>query len=64
MGSGEIVEALPLVELGIEEFGVVYDLAGQEPIELFVVDTVRPFDLAIEARRRGPDVDVLEALIE
>ena len=43
MGSGEIVEALPLMELGIEEFGVVDHFAGQEPMELFVVDAMRPF---------------------
>jgi len=36
--SSEIVEALPLMELGVEEFGVVDDLAGNEPIEFFVVD--------------------------
>ncbi len=36
MRSGEIVEALPFVELGVEELGVVDDLAGEAPIDLFV----------------------------
>ena len=64
MGPGEVVEALPLMELRVEELGVVYDLAGQQPIELFVVDAVRPLDLAIEPWRRWSDVDVLNAFVE
>ena len=64
MGSGEIVEALPLVELGVEELGVVDDFASQQPIELFVVDAVRPLDFAVESRRRWPDVDVLDAFVQ
>ena len=40
MRSGEIVEALPFVELGVEELGVVDDLAGQHPVELLVVDSM------------------------
>ena len=64
MGPGKIVEAFPLVELGVEELGVVYNLAGQQPIELFVVDAVRPFDFAVQPRGRGPDVDVLDALVQ
>ena len=64
MGSGEIVEALPLVELGVEELGVVYDFAGEEPIELFVVDAMRALDFAVEPRRRWSDVDVLDAFVE
>jgi hypothetical protein len=40
MGSSEIVEPLPLGELGVEKLGVVDNLAGKEPIELFVVDTM------------------------
>src|SRR5712692_4908341 len=64
MGSGEIVEALPLVELGIEELGVVDHLASEQPIELFVVDAMRSLDLAVEPRRRWSDVDVLNAFVE
>ena len=40
MRSGEIAEAPPFVKLGVEELGVVDYLAGQQPIELFVVDPV------------------------
>ena len=64
MGSGEIVEALPLMELGVEELGVVDNLAGKEPVELCVVDAVRPLDFAVESRRRWPDVDVLDAFVQ
>ena len=64
MGSGEIVEALPLVDLGVEELGVVYDLAGEEPIELLVVDAMRALDFAVEPRRRWSNVDVLDAFVE
>jgi len=49
---GEIVEALPFVELGVEELGVVDDLAGEEPIEVFVVDAMRPLDLTVQSRCR------------
>ena len=64
MGSSEIVEALPFVELGVEEFGVIDNLAGQEPIELFVVDAMRPLDFAVEPRRRWSDIDVLNAFVQ
>jgi hypothetical protein len=40
MGPRKIVEALPLVELVVEELGVVDDLAGQQPVELFVVNSM------------------------
>jgi hypothetical protein len=43
----EIVEALPLVELGVEELGVVNDLTGEQPIELFVIDAMRPLEAGI-----------------
>src|SRR5713101_8242094 len=52
------------MELGVEELCVVYDLAGEEPIELFVVDAMRALDFAVEPRRRWSDVDVLDAFVE
>ncbi len=64
MGSSEIAEALPLMKLGVEELGVVDNLAGKEPIELFVVDTMRPFDFAVEPWRRWSDIDVLDAFVQ
>jgi len=36
----EIVEVLPLLELGVEELAVVHDDALEHPVELFVVDAV------------------------
>lgn len=38
-------KALPFVKLGVEECGVVDDFAGEQPIELFVVETMRPLTL-------------------
>src|SRR5258708_2572539 len=64
MGSGEIVEPLPLGELGIEKLCVVDNFAGQQPIELLVVDAVRPLDFAVEPWRRWPDIDVLDAFVQ
>jgi hypothetical protein len=52
------------MELCVEELGVVDNLAGKEPIELFVVDAMRPFDFAVEPRRSGTDVDVLDAFVQ
>jgi len=40
MGPGEIVVPLPLVELVVEELGVVDDFASQQAVELFIVDSV------------------------
>jgi hypothetical protein len=45
-------KALPVVKLGVEECGVVDNFAGEQPIELFVVETMRPLDLAVQLRRR------------
>ena len=64
MRSREIVEALPLVELRVEQLGVVEHLAGKHPVKLFSVDSMRALDLAVEARRRWSDVDVLDAFVE
>src|SRR6202521_1677115 len=64
MGSGEIVEAFPLLELGVEELGALDHFAGKEPVEPFVVDAMRPVDLTVQPRRRWSDVDVLNAFVE
>jgi len=60
----EIVEVLPLLELEVEQLGVVNHHPGQHPVELLVVDAVGSLDLAIEPRSRWPDVDVANASIE
>ena len=62
MRAVEIVEVLPLLELGVEELGVVDDHPLQQPVELVIVDAVRTFDLAVEPRRGRLDVDVADAL--
>ena len=58
--AGEVVEALPLLELGLE-----VDVAfGAEKLgELLLIRPVRAFDLAIELGRAGLDVGVPDALV-
>ena len=51
MRTLEIVEALPLLELGVEQRRVIDHDAGEHAVELIVVDAVRPFHLAVEAWR-------------
>jgi hypothetical protein len=49
----EIVEVFPLLELAVEDLGVVDDLACEHPIELHVVDAMRTLDLAVETLGSG-----------
>jgi hypothetical protein len=37
---------LPLLELDVEECGVVDDDTVEQPVELLIVDAVRPLELA------------------
>jgi hypothetical protein len=55
---------LPLLELDVEECRVVDDDTAEQPVELLVVDAVRPLDLAVEARSGWLDVDMPNAAIE
>src|SRR5689334_20615127 len=56
-----VVIVFPFSKLLVVEADVVADaVLVQQLIELLVVDTVRAFDLAVEARRSWPDVDVLD----
>ena len=57
-----VVEVLPLLELVVEDLGVVDHHAVQEAVELLGVDAVGALDLAIEPRRPRLDVDVADAL--
>ena len=59
-----VVEVLPLLELQREHLGVVDDHTVEHPIELLGVDPVRALDLAVQPRRRRPDVDVLDPTVE
>lgn len=50
MGSVEVVEVLPFLEFVVEDHGVVDDDAVVEhPVELFVVDSVRALNFAVQA---------------
>ena len=64
MRSVEVVEVLPLLELLVEEPGVINDDSLEEPVELLGVDTMRSLDLPVEPGRGRPDVDVADATIE
>ncbi len=64
MGPVEVVEVLPLLQLVVEQFGVVDDDAVEHPVELFFVDPVRSLHLAVESGGRRPDVDVADAPVE
>jgi len=58
-----VVEVLPFLEALVEQLGVVDDDAFELPVELFTVDPVGPFDLAVQARGGGLDVDVADAAV-
>jgi hypothetical protein len=64
VGAVVVVEVLPLLELVVEELGVVDHHAVQEAVELFGVDAVGPLDLAVEPGRAGLDVDMPDALVQ
>jgi hypothetical protein len=55
---------LPLLELVVEDFGVIEDDSVEESVELFGVDAMRSFDLPVEPGGAGLDVDVADALVE
>ena len=62
MRAVEVVVVLPLAQLRVEEPDVVADaLLVEQLVELLVVGSVRALDLAVEARRARPDVDVPDA---
>ncbi len=59
MGPVVVVVVLPFAQLLVEEVDIVADaVLVEQLVELLVVDAVRAFDLAVEARRSRPDVDV------
>ena len=54
-----VIVLLPLFQLLVEQLNIVADpITVEELIELLVVDTMGPFDLPVEVRRPGTDVDV------
>jgi hypothetical protein len=58
-----VVEVLPFLEALVEHLGVVDDDAFELPVELFAVDPVGPFDLAVQPWGSGLDVDVPDAAV-
>jgi len=59
-----VVVVPPLLELVVEERGVVDDDALERPIEILGVDSVRSLYFSIEPRRGRLDVDVGDAPVE
>ena len=47
MGTTEVVEVLPFLELFVEEAGVVDNDALEEPVELLLVDPVGSLDFPV-----------------
>ena len=64
MGAAEVVEVLPLLELLVEEAGVVDDDALEESVELLLVDPVGSLDFPVQTRRGRADVEVADAAVE
>jgi hypothetical protein len=58
-----VVEGFPLGELVVEQLGVVDDHALELAVELLGVDPVAAFDLPVEPRGGGLDVDVADAAV-
>jgi hypothetical protein len=59
-----VVVVLPLLELVVEQLGVVEDDAVEQAVELLGVDAVGTLDLAVEAGCAGLDIDVTDAIVE
>ena len=64
MGPVEVVEVLPLLQLVVEQLGVVdYDTV-EHPVELFLVDPMGSLHLAVESGCGWFDVDVSDPTVE
>lgn len=59
-----VVVVLPFLELVVEGGEVTQDDAVEQAVELFGVDAVRAFHLAVQPRCGGADVDVADALVQ
>ena len=64
MGSVEVVGLFPLLQLVVEEVGVVDDEAVEHPVELSFVDGVGSLHLVVEPGRGRFDVDLADAAVE
>jgi len=63
VGTVVVVEVLPLLELVVEDLGVVDHHPVQEAVELLGIDAVGALDLAVEPGRSGLDVDMAGAFV-
>ena len=59
-----VVVVLPLLELVVEDLGVVNDGPVQQSVELLGVDAVGSLHFAVQPRGPGLDVAVADALVE
>ncbi len=59
-----VVVVLPFLEFLVERTDVAEDDTVEQAVELFGVDAVGAFDLAVEPRGGGTDVDMTDALVE
>ena len=64
MGSVEIVEVFPLLELLVEQAGVVDDDTVEHSVELFAVDSVGSLHLAVQPGSGRLDIHVPDATIQ
>jgi len=64
VGSVEVVEVLPLLQLVVEKLSIVDDHSLEHPVELFFVDAVGSFHLPVKSWGGRFDVDVSDTAIE
>jgi hypothetical protein len=64
VGSVEVVEVLPLLELLVEHLGVVDHHTVEQSVELLFVDAVGSLDFPVEPRGADLDVAVSDAAVE
>lgn len=63
VGAIVVVVVLPFAELVVEDLGVVDEDAVEHAVELFGVDAVGSFDLAVQPRCPRLDVGVGDAFV-
>jgi len=64
VGPIVVIEILPFPYFFVEELRIVDDHAVQHPIELILIDPVAAFDFPIQPRVSGPNIDVLDSLVQ
>jgi hypothetical protein len=64
MGPVEVVEPFPLLQSVVEQLGIVDHDAFQHPVELLLVDPVRPLHLPVEPRSGRLDGNVPDLPIQ